>query len=295
MVKPGRNDSCPCGSGKKFKRCCESRGIVLSTKSTPIKSAERILVKTLTEELFQPVRLYYILHDKHKLESYFKKLKCMLYDEDSNDWVINYMEEAVKIGLQIPPNKVPKKAQPLVIATIYIDNENTMLIDVRSIERAEKIITFIDKHIPKTVVEITHAAIYNQLITAGKDEPKSAVDVDYNDIFNQKNITVIDPEKAFREAEEIVAQYKDKAERMKEMIQKTEDDAKKPLPKVEKFPVYYYEDGIEHFKMACRMRQVIAMQHYLGNKDFSFYDLTQQLVLNQENKSHIKGGWVKVT
>jgi hypothetical protein len=23
MNKPGRNDPCPCGSGKKFKKCCE--------------------------------------------------------------------------------------------------------------------------------------------------------------------------------------------------------------------------------------------------------------------------------
>lgn len=27
MKKPGRNDPCPCGSGKKFKKCCESRMI----------------------------------------------------------------------------------------------------------------------------------------------------------------------------------------------------------------------------------------------------------------------------
>jgi hypothetical protein len=23
MAKPGRNDQCPCGSGRKFKKCCE--------------------------------------------------------------------------------------------------------------------------------------------------------------------------------------------------------------------------------------------------------------------------------
>lgn len=23
--KPGRNDACPCGSGKKFKQCCEAK------------------------------------------------------------------------------------------------------------------------------------------------------------------------------------------------------------------------------------------------------------------------------
>lgn len=25
MSKPGRNDACPCGSGRKFKRCCENK------------------------------------------------------------------------------------------------------------------------------------------------------------------------------------------------------------------------------------------------------------------------------
>ena len=25
MAKPGRNDQCPCGSGRKFKKCCEGK------------------------------------------------------------------------------------------------------------------------------------------------------------------------------------------------------------------------------------------------------------------------------
>jgi hypothetical protein len=25
MAKPGRNETCPCGSGRKFKKCCESK------------------------------------------------------------------------------------------------------------------------------------------------------------------------------------------------------------------------------------------------------------------------------
>ncbi len=28
MSKQSRNDPCPCGSGKKFKKCCESKGPV---------------------------------------------------------------------------------------------------------------------------------------------------------------------------------------------------------------------------------------------------------------------------
>lgn len=58
MEKPSRNDPCPCGSGKKFKKCCEGRSwkdnvkvvsskgpslfhkIIVSPKSSEEKSEE---------------------------------------------------------------------------------------------------------------------------------------------------------------------------------------------------------------------------------------------------------------
>ncbi len=74
----------------------------------------------------------------------------------------------------------PKEAQPLIIATIYIENETTMLVDVRSIERAAKLIEFIDRYVPKSIAEVTHAAIYNQLISVSKDKMQEEVnDIDY--------------------------------------------------------------------------------------------------------------------
>lgn len=36
MKKPGRNDLCSCGSGKKFKKCCEAK------QSTRQLTAERV-------------------------------------------------------------------------------------------------------------------------------------------------------------------------------------------------------------------------------------------------------------
>jgi hypothetical protein len=50
MKKVGRNDPCPCGSGKKFKKCCESTMIggrfkaakVDSTSAPKIASASRL-------------------------------------------------------------------------------------------------------------------------------------------------------------------------------------------------------------------------------------------------------------
>ena len=294
MSKIGRNEDCPCGSGRKYKKCCLSRDVIIPQKSVnKTGSSEKILIKTLTDELFQPMRLYYIVHHKEQLESSFRELKCLEFDHELNDWIVKYVHEAAHIGLAVAPNRVPREAQPLIIATIYIENDTTMLVDVRSIERARKLIEFIDKYIPKSVAEITHASILNQLVTVASNNAREGInDIDYDEIFNQKNIFVVDPEKAIRDAELIAEKYQNKDERLQAMMEKTREDSKKPLPKVEKFPVYFYEEGIEHFSMACQMRQVIAMKHHFGDTNYSFYDLTQEFFKKNGDK-HFEGGWVR--
>lgn len=49
MHKAGRNDPCPCGSGKKFKKCCEAKGAHKAINATPITEKESSLknVKSL--------------------------------------------------------------------------------------------------------------------------------------------------------------------------------------------------------------------------------------------------------
>lgn len=287
-----QNDDCPCGSGKKYKKCCLSRNVIIPNKLTnKTHKSEKILIKTLTNELFQPMRLYYIIHNKDRLEDCFKGLKCLKYHNELNDWVVEYADEAAKIGLSVAPNKVPKKVQPLIIATIYIENDTTMFIDVRSIERASKLIEFINKYVSKNIAEITHAAIYNQLVTTF-DTKESINDIDYDDIFNQENVTVIDPEKTIREMNEFAEKYQNQEDRIQALMERTQENAKKPLPKVEKFPVYFYEEGIESFSTSCQMRQMIAMEHYYGETDYSFYDLTQEFFKNTLDRK-IEGGWVR--
>jgi uncharacterized protein len=46
MQKAGRNDPCPCGSGKKFKKCCE-------TKTVQRKFQAQVLSSGSTQEPFQ--------------------------------------------------------------------------------------------------------------------------------------------------------------------------------------------------------------------------------------------------
>ena len=41
--------------------------------------------------------------------------------------------------------------------------------------------------------------------------------------------------------------------------------------------LYDEEDELYHFETMCQMRQVIVMQHFNGNTDFTFFDIVQKL------------------
>jgi hypothetical protein len=52
-----------------------------------------------------------------------------------------------------------------------------------------------------------------------------------------------------------------------------EKDAQKPLPEIEKLPIHFYEEGIIGLDGALSMREIVALQHWKGNKNYTFYDL----------------------
>ncbi|MGA7454642.1 MAG: SEC-C metal-binding domain-containing protein [Rhodoplanes sp.] len=41
MAKPGRNDPCPCGSGKKYKKCCLTNDEAAENERLVAERAER--------------------------------------------------------------------------------------------------------------------------------------------------------------------------------------------------------------------------------------------------------------
>lgn len=53
MEKPGRNDPCPCGSGKKFKKCCESKMIGKRFSAHKIESSTLAEKAAGLSKLFQ--------------------------------------------------------------------------------------------------------------------------------------------------------------------------------------------------------------------------------------------------
>ncbi len=66
MNKTGRNDPCPCGSGKKFKKCCEQKG------KTKVLGPERVTLQQA------PL-------SASKVSSLFQRAKSVMPSENKNE------------------------------------------------------------------------------------------------------------------------------------------------------------------------------------------------------------------
>ena len=62
MIKTGRNDMCPCGSGKKYKKCCIDKSIckVTNVNTVPIENSESDFdyIETVAEQIEQIISIY---------------------------------------------------------------------------------------------------------------------------------------------------------------------------------------------------------------------------------------------
>ncbi len=80
----------------------------------------------------------------------------------SDRWLLNYEHEAENFGLDVKHNEVPKSLQPIVLGYCHLVNECQFHIDVRSFERAARMIEFIDRRVGRQWARVTHAVTYNR-------------------------------------------------------------------------------------------------------------------------------------
>ena len=96
-------------------------------------------------------------------------------------------------------------------------------------------------------------------------------------LFDPQIGTGVDPEALVQRLAEKTAGVRDPGEKFRIVLEDLESRAKEPLPEVERFPVHYAEDGIDGFTLALRLRQIVAMQHWLGNREYTLGDAIQSL------------------
>jgi hypothetical protein len=235
--------------------------------------ADQLLLATMTGEHFQPVRLHYRVLNHPGLKRAFEKLRCLEYDAPRKRWVWLYAHEAKKLRFQRSYAQFPKEHHPIVIGAFLLRTTETLLLDLRSCERALLAIPFFDAHLPRKLVELKHAEIVNRLFPATKTNQQLTPDA----LFDRQIGTGIDLETLVQRLAEKTADDRDAEEKIKIVLEDLESRAREPLPQIERLAIHYAADGIVGFKLALQLRQTVAMQHWLGNPGYTLGDAIQSL------------------
>ena len=134
------------------------------------KKKQDILITTSTGELCLPVRVYYKIHNTRLLRKALRKLKCIQFTEEDDNWfTIFYCKEAKKLNL----------------ASCNIKTDSTLYVDTNSLRRAVVLIDFLVKNIPCNLIEIIAFANTNKASTIKEgDEFRGFSSEDYNNVFD---------------------------------------------------------------------------------------------------------------
>ena len=170
-----------------------------------------------------------------------------------------YDHEAKGLRFKQSYADLPKHARPIVLGSFFLRADDQLLLDLRSCERATLAIPFFDKHIPRSVARVTEAEVVNRLFSAENRTLKP------DSHFDHQPSTFINPQDAVERIRSLTAGIRNPLRKLKVVMDDMEANAKQPLPEIERFPVHYYEDGIQGFATALRFRQIVALEHWLGN------------------------------
>ena len=209
-------------------------------------TTDKKIIKTMTGEIFLPIRLYYKINRKSGLQARFSNLRCMNYDQAGDRWVWLYDGDAKNLKLSVPYSSIPPDKRPIILGSFYSRADDQMYLDVGSVERAIKAIEFFDKRIKRVVAEVEYVAIYNKVCSTMDEHPGYCFDKLFSDIRTD-DIDLIVEEKLANARKSI------EEGRADEMMNA------KNFELVEAFPAHYYENGISHVQASLNARQTVAV------------------------------------
>lgn len=221
---------------------------------------DKILITT-TGEIFQPVRIYYNIKNKESIKRVFRKLKCVKYDKNLDRYVWLYHKESKHIKFKKTSSKVNSLNTIVLGAFFYKRNE--MYLEVRSIERCLEGIVFFDKYIKEYMAQVGDISIINRFF------PYTEKLINYSYLF--KDEIKIDPLERLNSIKNRINE-EGSTENIFDM------SIKNKLPKVERYPSHYHEDGILPVKLALVARQHVAREHWLGNENYTLHDFAMSTV-----------------
>lgn len=232
---------------------------------------ERTIGMTVTGEIFQPIRLYYKVFNRKKVEKYLANLSCMDFDAPRKRWVWIYEEEAKFIDLKIKSSSLPEGIDQVIIGSFVWKNDKNLILDLRSYERALEAIKFFDKKIPRSMAKVTDCSVVNKIFDI------TECSVTNFDIFFENNdkLIEINPEALIDRMKEkpLSANGNPDFQEITSFLNSEMDR----FFEVEKFPIHFYEDGIDSLKTSFILRQTIAMERWNGAANYSFKDIFKKI------------------
>ena len=222
------------------------------------------IIKTMTGEIFLPIRLYYNIHKKSGLQARFSNLRCMNYDRAGDRLVWLYDGETKNLKFSVPYSSIPPDKRPIILGSFYSRADDQMCLDVGSVERAIKAIEFFDKRIKRAVAEIEYVAIYNKVCSSMDEHPGYCFDKLFSDVRTDNIYSSI--EEKLADARKCIEEG-----RAGEMMNA------KNFELVEAFPAYYYEDGINHVEASLEAGQTVAVARWSGQAEYCLTDLIKDV------------------
>jgi hypothetical protein len=130
-------------------------------------------VMTLTDELFLPTRLVYEVYDAKRLRAWLRKTSCVQWNPVKQGWTWNYEGAVRSSGFPPAYAKVPKKHQPVILATGYLPDERTFHVYTRCGFRTVKFLAFFDTQVSRSIAMGKFMDQYNLItcLTAGAPVP----------------------------------------------------------------------------------------------------------------------------
>ena len=233
---------------------------------------------TTTGELLQPTRLHYAIADPSQAERILLNLECMDTDPPRQRWVWLYTQEAAHLAFQKHPT--PQDG-PVVIGEFCWNGPEELVLNARSIERALAAVEFFDQCLPRTVAQLAHVTLINRLFSVADTLQIHSLHA----LFEDTPLTEVDPD-ALVEKLLTAKEHSQNAHQQESAIaQIIEELGQRPEPEMEKFPAYYYDEGIDSLRLQLRTQQAVAVQHWHGNTAYTKHDAIQDMLQQSQQQT----------
>jgi hypothetical protein len=247
------------------------------TTNAPKAPGSRRLLATMTQEPFQPVRLYYSIPDRSLVAERLRGLKCMVEVPYDRSWQWLYHAEAAPLPIGAGHDAVPVERRPIVLGCIRFPKNGGMTVQTNSIERAVAAARFFAPRLGPEVVAL-RCRLVNRCFAAAEGQPDELMKT------LDRNVAAIDPraaEATFAPDFEGMRTMED-ADRAASEALPRKLASQEDVPMVEEFPLAPEEETSEFRDLATALgfRFVRAVEHWKGNTDLT---LTQIIVRTVED------------